>query len=97
MKPQTIKQPIWLYALFITVAIFSFTSCRVETKEKQPVYVEYYNNGDTLNPDMVCPYTRVVIDAKGLNKAMGDIEQNIELGSDEDCDSLLHCYTKTIY
>lgn len=61
-------------------------------KEKQTVSVEYFKNGQILYPDYVCPDTLIVIDAKGLNKAMAYVEQDISWGSDADCDSLIHQY-----
>lgn len=88
-------------ALIIIFSIASFvighvTNCDAGKKGRQPVAVEYFKQGDTLPPDMVCPYTRIVTDAVGLNKAFGFEEQNITWGSDSDIDSLFHCYTKTI-
>ena len=65
-------------------------------KEKQPVYVEYFTQGQILYPDYACPDTLIVRDAAGLNKAMAYVEQDISWGSDADCDSLIHCYAVPI-
>lgn len=60
--------------------------------KKEPVYVEYFKQGQILFPDYACPDTLIVRDATGLNKAMAYVEQDISWGSDADCDSLIHGY-----
>ncbi len=72
-------------------------SCKNEINpipEKLPVEVKYFNEGDTLYPDYACQDTLIVIDAKGLNKAMELIEQGIIEGTDESLDSTFHCYCR---
>lgn len=86
--------PYILAAIFLAVIVFSILSCKGENKE--PVYVEYFKNGQVLLPDYACPDTLIVIDAIGLNKAMAYVEQDIYWGSDADCDSLIHIYCKPI-
>lgn len=67
-----------------------------EKAKKLPVSVEYFKQGDVLYPDYACPDTLIVIDALILNKAYAYIEQDIEWGSDADCDSLIHQYCRPI-
>jgi hypothetical protein len=67
---------------------------QIKRQDKQPVYVEYFKQGQILLPDYVCPDTMIVIDAIGLNKAMGLIEQGFtgqDFG-DAQYDSLFHQY-----
>lgn len=55
-----------------------------------PVYVEYWIKGDTLLPDMVCPDTLIVTNAKGLNEGFALLEQGYRDFDDYSIDSLLH-------
>lgn len=52
--------------------------------------VRFFKTGDTLLPTYACIDTLIVIDAIGLNKGMGLIEQGIIDASDSQIDSVLH-------
>ena len=56
------------------------------------VPVEYFKQGQLLEPDYACPDTLIVKDAVGLNKAMGLIEQGVIDATDYEIDSVLHAY-----
>lgn len=64
-----------------------YKGCKGHTK---PVSVEYYKQGDTLFPSYACADTLIVVDAKGLNKDWGFIEQSFINVGDEGIDSVLH-------
>lgn len=78
-----------LFCLLLAV-LGSMVSC--SKLIKVPVSVEYFKQGQILFPDYACPDTLIVRDAVGLNKAMAYVEQDIDWGSDADCDSLIHVY-----
>ena len=63
-------------------------------KRQEPVNIPYFKDGQILLPDYACADTLVVLDANGLNKAMGYIEQGIVDGTDGDIDSILHIYCR---
>lgn len=83
-----------LFCLLLAV-LGSMVSCNKKV-DKQPVSIEYFKDGQILLPDYACSDTLIVFDAAGLNKAMGYVEQQIDWGTDADCDSLIHCYAKPI-
>ncbi len=84
--------------IIISILIFASGSCgnkpTIEATNFKPVPIEYFKQGDTLLPDMACCDTIIVMDAPGLNKAMGYIEQDSTKGSDSDYDSTFHIYCK---
>ena len=88
---QTNKTLILLTLIFLAIIIFSFASCE---NKKEPVNVEYYKAGDILYPSYACPDTLIVVNAIGLNKGMGLIEQGIIDATDWDIDSVLHSNCK---
>ena len=63
--------------------------------EDTVVYVEYFKQGEELLPDNICSDTLIVMDAVGLNKAMGLVEQNKSRDmSRTQFDSLFHLYCR---
>lgn len=89
------------FALFIALVIISCNDKPVHSSNdkpvpKQPVYVAYFNAGDTLLQDMAIPDTLIVIDAIGLNKDMGKIEQGIIEATDQEIATVFynHCKIK---
>lgn len=86
------KWPIHL--AFLAICIGGLFYACLQDKTKEPVPVEYFKVGQILFPDYVCPDTLIVVDADGLNKGMGAIEQGIIDGTDGDIDSILHSNCK---
>lgn len=67
----------------LSIAIFLFCSCSKQSRlDKKPVYVQYFKLGEVLLPDYAITDTLIVIDAIGLNKAVGLFEQGIIEGTD---------------
>lgn len=58
----------------------------------EPVHVPYFNEGQILEPSYACSDTLVVVDAEGLNRDMGAIEQGLIEATDGEIDSVLHLY-----
>lgn len=65
-------------------------------KQIKTVYVQYFNNGDTLHPDYVCPDTLIIFDAVGLNNGWALIEQGYIDPTDYDIDSLMHTHAAPV-
>lgn len=72
--------------LFILAIIISCNS------KKAPADIEYYKQGEVLNPSYVCPDTLIVTDAKGLNKGMALVEQGFIDATNYQIDSILHTH-----
>ena len=78
----------------IGIALITYGVVTCLPPKKQPVYVEYFKDGQILLPDYVCTDTLIVLDAKGLNKGMAFIEQGFIEATDDQIDSILHSHTK---
>jgi len=63
-------------------------SCRDE--KRQVVSVEYFKNGQILEPDYACPDSMIVVNADKLNKDMALIEQGFIDATDGEIDSIIH-------
>lgn len=84
-------------ALLVAVFLqFFLMGCNDRQEVRKPVYVPYFNVGDTLYPSYACIDTMIVVDAVGFNKAMGYVEQGIVDASDSQLDSLTHVYCRKI-
>lgn len=78
----------WFFIM--SVMYFGLFVMKSGNRPQQPGTVKYFNNGDTLLPDYVCPDTLIVVNADGLNKGMALIEQGFIDASDYCIDSTLH-------
>ncbi len=91
------KTAITINAILICFALFLFAYCfhRDCVKiDKGVAYVEYFKQGDILNPDYACPDTLIVVDAIGLNKAIAPIEQGKQDASDGNIAAIMYKYCK---
>jgi hypothetical protein len=82
---------------FFIAVLFNLPACYkgIDEPVKQPVYIEYFKNGQILLLDMAIPDTLIVTDAEGLNKAIAPIEQGFsDFGSDKDISDLFYKYCK---
>ena len=85
-----------LSILIVGLTLITFGCLTNKVPSKEPVYVEYFKQGQILMPDIVCADTLIVTNADGLNKAMGLIEQGIQAQTndfgDYQYDSTFHQY-----
>ena len=80
------------FILSLSGIVFWICSEITGHKQKYPVAVEYFKQGDTLLPDYACPDTLIVIDAAGLNKAIAPIEQGFEDATDGNISAVMYQY-----
>lgn len=90
---DALKFAIPLWAFIMAIMYYGVFVMITDPKAKQPVQVQYFNNGDTLFPDMVCPDTLIVTDADGLNKDHALVEQGFIDATDDQIDSVYHLHT----
>ena len=65
-------------------------------KAAQPENVEYFKNGQIINPDYAIPETLIVINAAALNYDMGRIEQGLIEATDGEISTVFYKHCKTL-